>query len=111
MKLFTPINIGKLEVKNRIVMPPMGTGFGSEDGQVTERMINYYEERAKGGAGLIIVEGAAVEGRGRFLPLQPMINHDRFILLSSPITNGHNSIRFSGARRTIYYNYLIFLIF
>lgn len=79
MKLFTPIKIGKLEVKNRIVMPAMATGFASEDGQVTERMISYYEERAKGGVGLIIVEFTGVERRGRPLPMQNMIDMDRFI--------------------------------
>jgi len=54
--LFSPIKIGTVEVKNRIVMPPMGTGFGTADGTVTERSLNYYEARAKGGVGLVIVE-------------------------------------------------------
>jgi len=76
MKLFTPIKIGKLEVKNRIVMPAMATGFASEDGQVTERMISYYEERAKGGVGLVIVEFCGVERRGRPLPMQHMIDNN-----------------------------------
>jgi len=76
--LFTPIHIGKLEVKNRIVLPPMGTGLGTEDGQVTKRMINYYEERAKGGVGLIIVEISAVERRGR-ASRELLVDHDRFI--------------------------------
>lgn len=79
MKLLDPTNIGTLEVKNRIVMPPMATGFASEDGEVTERLIRYYEERAKGGAGLIIVEFSAVEKRGRSAPLQLMISDDKFI--------------------------------
>ena len=55
-QLFSPIKIGSMEVKNRIVMPPMGTLFGAPDGTVTERHLNYYEARAKGGAGLIIAE-------------------------------------------------------
>ena len=79
MKLLTPIRIGKLEIKNRIVMPAMHTAYGSEDGQVTERMISYYEERARGGVGLIIVEFTAVERRGRSMPLQLMIESNRFI--------------------------------
>jgi 2,4-dienoyl-CoA reductase-like NADH-dependent reductase (Old Yellow Enzyme family)/thioredoxin reductase len=54
--LLSPIKIGTMEVRNRIVMPPMGTLFGAPDGTVTERHINYYEARAKGGAGLIIAE-------------------------------------------------------
>lgn len=54
--LFSPMQIGKLTIKNRIVMAPMMLGFGTFDGTATSAMINYYEERAKGGAGLIITE-------------------------------------------------------
>lgn len=55
-KLFEPMKIGKVEIKNRIVMSPMLMGFGQFDGTVTEKMADYYEERAKGGTGLIITE-------------------------------------------------------
>lgn len=54
--LFSPMKIGNCEIKNRIVMPPMMMGFGQFNGNATEKMINYYEERAKGGCGLIITE-------------------------------------------------------
>lgn len=55
-KLFSPMNIGTAQIKNRIVMAPMLMGFGQFDGCPTEKMMNYYEERAKGGTGLIITE-------------------------------------------------------
>ena len=54
--LFSPCKIGGLEIKNRIVMAPMLMGFGTFNGNATEQMIDYYEERAKGGTGLIITE-------------------------------------------------------
>ena len=54
--LFSPMKIGNVEIKNRIVMAPMMMGFGQFNGNATEKMINYYEERAKGGTGLIITE-------------------------------------------------------
>lgn len=54
--LFTPIRLGSCEIKNRIVMAPMLMGFGKFDGKPTEQMMDYYEERAKGGTGLIITE-------------------------------------------------------
>ena len=54
--LFTPMKIGNCEIKNRIVMPPMLMGFGQFDGKATEKMMDYYEERAKGGTGLIMTE-------------------------------------------------------
>lgn len=59
--LFTPFKIKELEIKNRIVMPPMRTDLASvNDDMVTERLVDYYIERAKGGAGLIIVEHAEI---------------------------------------------------
>jgi len=54
-KLCQPSRIGQMELRNRMVMAPMGTNFAAEDGHATERTRNYYEERAKGGVGLIIV--------------------------------------------------------
>lgn len=56
-KLFQPGNIGTLTIANRIVMAPMVTHY-AEKGSVTERMIGYYAERAKGGAGLLVLEAA-----------------------------------------------------
>ncbi|MBL4937585.1 FAD-dependent oxidoreductase [Clostridium sp. YIM B02515] len=54
--LFSKGKIGNLELKNRIVMPAMGTSLASSTGEATQELIRYYEERAKGGCGLIITE-------------------------------------------------------
>lgn len=54
--LFKPLKIKGLALKNRIVMPAMGTRFADENGAVTQRLIDYYVERTKGGVGLIIVQ-------------------------------------------------------
>ena len=64
-KLFSPFTIGGLPLRNRIVMAAMGTNFGTEAGNVSERTIAYYRERAAGGAGLIITESSPVNQRGR----------------------------------------------
>ncbi|MEM2959682.1 MAG: hypothetical protein QW261_15380, partial [Candidatus Jordarchaeaceae archaeon] len=71
MKLFEPVTIGNMVLRNRLVMPPMGTNFAAEDGSVTQRIIDYYRERARGGVGLVIVEGAYVHplGKGSILQL------------------------------------------
>lgn len=54
-KLYTPINIGKLEIPNRYAMAPMGPlGLGDCEGGWNQRGIDYYTRRAKGGTGLII---------------------------------------------------------
>ncbi len=52
--MFSPMKIGKMEVKNRVVMTAAEFSLGQINGEPTERMMNYYEERAKGGVGLII---------------------------------------------------------
>lgn len=63
--LFTKGKIGSLELRNRIVMPPMGTNMAAFDGEASDEIIDFYEERAKGGCGLIITEICRVdEGAG-----------------------------------------------
>lgn len=52
--LFSPKNIGTMTVKNRIVMCAAEVSLGQTDGRPTEKLMDYYEERAKGGVGLII---------------------------------------------------------
>ena len=58
--LLAPGRIGRMEVRNRVVMPPMGTNYADLDGFITERIVRYYQARAEGGTGMIIVEVAAV---------------------------------------------------
>jgi 2,4-dienoyl-CoA reductase-like NADH-dependent reductase (Old Yellow Enzyme family) len=77
--LSTPIKIGKAEIKNRGVMPSMVTNFCNEDGSVTDRFIAYHGARAKGGVGLIIVEAAYVDRRGKGFTYQIGIDHDQLI--------------------------------
>jgi 2,4-dienoyl-CoA reductase-like NADH-dependent reductase (Old Yellow Enzyme family)/NADPH-dependent 2,4-dienoyl-CoA reductase/sulfur reductase-like enzyme len=61
--LFSPFKIGSLKLKNRVVLPPMGTCLGDINGVVTKKLVDYYIERAKGGVGLIIVENTLVTSR------------------------------------------------
>jgi 2,4-dienoyl-CoA reductase-like NADH-dependent reductase (Old Yellow Enzyme family)/thioredoxin reductase len=77
-RLWQPIQIGQMQLKNRIVQPPMGTQYG-QNGYVTERLKNYFEARAGGGAGLLIVELTCVHPRGRVLQNQLCISDDKFI--------------------------------
>jgi 2,4-dienoyl-CoA reductase-like NADH-dependent reductase (Old Yellow Enzyme family)/thioredoxin reductase len=64
--LFRPFLLGSLTLKNRLVMSQMTMNYATEDGFVTDRLIRYYQERARGGVGLILVEGTffTPEGRG-----------------------------------------------
>lgn len=60
-RLFARGKIGDLELKNHIVMPPMGTNMASYTGEATDEIIRFYAERARGGCGLIITEIARID--------------------------------------------------
>jgi 2,4-dienoyl-CoA reductase-like NADH-dependent reductase (Old Yellow Enzyme family) len=78
--LSSPARIGTLELPNRIVMAPMATSFASAEGEVTEWMLDYYAKRARGGAGLIIIENANVDyPSGKSGTTQLRVDQDRFI--------------------------------
>lgn len=69
--LFQKGQIGPMRLKNRIVMPAMTMGFAGLNGEVTETLIRHYEERAKGGVGLIVTEIFKVnEEHGNAFPRQ-----------------------------------------
>ncbi len=61
MKLFEPIEIDGMKIKNRIVMPAGETNYHSPEGGVTERLLEFYRERAKGGIGFAVVGIAKIE--------------------------------------------------
>lgn len=59
--IFEPFTVKRMTTKNRIVMTPMGTNYGEQNGEMSFLHIDYYEQRAKGGTGLLIVENASVD--------------------------------------------------
>jgi 2,4-dienoyl-CoA reductase-like NADH-dependent reductase (Old Yellow Enzyme family) len=77
--LLTPARIGPVEIKNRIVMPPMTTRLADDEGFVTDESIAYYMARVRGGTGLITVEMASPERAGRHRRRELGIYDDRFL--------------------------------
>jgi len=77
-KVFEPTSIGQMQLKNRIVMPPIGTSYAEEGGAIGQRTLDYYEARAKGGVGLIIVEGSAPNPQ-RTMSHQASLGDDKLI--------------------------------
>lgn len=59
--LFSPLTINGMTIKNRMIMPPMGTNLASLNGEVTQEQIDYYELRARGGTGLITIENICID--------------------------------------------------
>ena len=77
--LFTPITINNMTLRNRAVMPPMGTGYANRDNTPGERLVEYLARRARGGTGLIITEICAPDPRGKGFPNQLGAWSDEFI--------------------------------
>ncbi len=72
--------IGSMELKNRIVLAAMGTEYCEKDGTCSERLWDYYEARAKGGTGLLILEtSAAMWPAGMSMPRMVGFSEDRFL--------------------------------
>jgi len=87
MKLFEPFRIGSLEIKNRLVMAPMSCNL-CKDGFVTERMIRFFEERAKGGVGLITIgDGIVDTPLGNNVKESTAIDDDKYIPQLRKLTN------------------------
>ncbi len=63
--LFQKMNLKGLELKNRIVMPPMANGKAKSNGHVSEDILDFYRQRAENGLGLVIVEHCFVNERGK----------------------------------------------
>ncbi len=78
--LLRPGRIGRMELRNRIVMAPMGSNFAESDGSCGERIQAYYEARAAGGAGLLIMGVCAIAyPAGTAEPYQVGVSDDRFV--------------------------------
>lgn len=79
-KLFEPGMIGNVKVRNRVVMTAMGTGLPTWNGEASDEMIRFYEDRAKGGCGLIIPEFTRVDMEsGQCNPVQLCIGDRRYV--------------------------------
>ena len=78
--LFSPIKIGNMRVKNRLLMSAMSINFGvDEHCHVTDQLVEYFVERAKGGVGMMLVGGGGVHPGGQELPNLPQMYDDSCI--------------------------------
>ena len=74
--ILSPIQIGPVTVKNRVIFPSMCTFFCDGRGYVTEDQMDFVEDLAKGGAGLIVVPGSP---HGKPGPGRPALSDDRYM--------------------------------
>lgn len=77
--LFSKFRIKNLELKNRIVLPPLASFLVRKDGTMTEDAVRHYRLRAAGGPAMVIAEGCAVSPEGVVSPRQARIDGDHYI--------------------------------
>ena len=97
-----PIEIAGLTIRNRIVMPPMVVRLASDNGEVTTKLIEHYEKRSQGGAGLIIVEASAIAWEHRISDYNIGVHDDDLI---DGLGNLADGIKKQGARAFIQINH------
>ncbi|HEY5431904.1 MAG TPA: NADH:flavin oxidoreductase, partial [Coriobacteriia bacterium] len=75
-----PLTTGKLPLKNRLVMPPMATSKAEPDGRVSQALLDYYDEKSRGGAiGLVIIEHNFISRQGQNRVGQPSVADDSMV--------------------------------
>ena len=78
--LLSPLDKGKLTLKNRLVMPPMATSKSEKDGRVSQAMLDYYDEKTRGGfISLVIVEHSYITQQGKASEGQLSIAEDNLV--------------------------------
>ena len=89
--LFSPITVGKMQIKNRTVMAPMVPNMAHEDGAVSDEFYNFYLARALGGVGYIVIGAAFVSADGRGFPRQLGLHQDELAPGLSRLTQAMGS--------------------
>ncbi len=92
--VFSPLQIGKYQLKNRLVMPAMDSAMCEDDGTIGKMACDYYGHRAAGGFSMVITEIAAIDHRGMGMPGQPRLYSDEYL---EGLTNLAKSIQDGGS--------------
>ncbi|UCD80430.1 MAG: FAD-dependent oxidoreductase [Desulfobacterales bacterium] len=100
--LFSPFSIGSLKLANRLVMPPMATNYASAEGFATQRQIDYYVERARGGVGYLTVEHTGILPQGKASPKMLLISSDEH---ASHIKNLVEAVHAAGGKIVVQINH------
>ena len=100
--LFQPGSIRGIKIRNRIVMAPMAMNYSETDGTVSERNVRYYRERARGGVGMVIVEGGFIDKSTKIRAHGIGVSEDRVI---PGLRRLADAIRSEGAVAAMQFNH------
>lgn len=78
-RMLSPINIGKVQIKNRLVSSPTTANYASQDGIVTEQLLKFYDQKGASGVGLVVVEGSYISQEGKGYKYQIGIDRDETV--------------------------------
>jgi len=78
-KLLSPISIGTMQLKNRVAMAPMATNWANPDGTMSDIITDYFEARAKGGVGLLVLEVTTIDSTFPYVPQTICLSDDNHI--------------------------------
>lgn len=102
--LLAPLTSGNLPLKNRLVMPPMATSKAEPDGRVSEGLLDYYDEKSRGGAiGLVIIEHSYISAQGQNRAGQPSVANDDMI---EGLTRLAQTIQRNGSKTALQINHV-----
>ena len=93
--LASPFSIGPATLRNRILMAPITTNYADEAGNVTDKTLGFYGERARGGAGALIFEALSVSEQAKLTIRGYDLHNDNFIEGLAQVTD---LVHQSGAR-------------
>ncbi|MEA3313077.1 MAG: NADH:flavin oxidoreductase [Caldisericota bacterium] len=100
--LFSQIRIRNIDLKNRILMPPLAVKNPEKSGFVNDIVVDYYSKMSGLGMGLVITENVFVSPESKVMPNQLLLSHDKFV-------EGHkklvNAIYKNGARVAVEINH------
>jgi NADPH2 dehydrogenase len=77
--LFKPLNLNGLKLKNRITMAPLYLGYAALGGGMSPLLLHHYNEMAKSGAAMIMVENASITAGGSGSPRTIRCDHNRYL--------------------------------
>lgn len=78
-KLFSPISLGTMKLRNRIAMAPMATNYTNNDGTLSDQIKDYLLARAAGGVGMIIMEVTTIDSTYPYVPNTISLGDDKFV--------------------------------
>lgn len=91
-KLFEPLKINNMTISNRIVMPAINLNYAN-DGFITQKLIDFYVERAKGGAAMLIVGGCYIDLYAKGHPMMISIENDKYLPMLTELTKAVHKAR------------------